>query len=680
MIQKMTGADEMKFNLKSKLLISYVLLISIPILILAFISYSMSSSSMQNTIEQQLNDTTMQTADAIDQTLESAISLLQLMSQDSDLYQTVVNKEDRTLKQTASSYLENVQEDNQGLLEMLIVTDKTGKALLTNESLKTDIDLSDRLYVQEALKGNYAISDVIFSKFTGEPVVAIATPLMKEGEVSGLLIGTVKFHKIAQKVEEVKIGETGYAYMIDKEGLLVSHPVQDKVLKENLSNNQSEELKGLVEEMKAGKTSSGFYTYEGVYKYVTFTPAGNWIVAVTANYDDYMLAANKIKSNSIIITVLSIVIAMAIAYRIAVGITKPVKELQDAMELAGQGDLSVKTEIRTKDEIEELSDSFNRMITNQLSILQQVRVTSDELAASSEEMAASTEEVTSATNEVATNSEHLAKDAEAGNQAVSETSLALLELSSLIQIAKSKATSADEHSQLTLETANDGKETVEDVIRRMEIIKSTTEETKLHILTLEQYSKEITTITDTITNIAQQTNLLALNAAIEAARAGEAGKGFAVVADEVRKLAEQSNDGAAQVSDLIKKVIETTSNTVAATNLSQTEVDEGVVAVKTAGEALNKILSAVHETVNEINEIAEVTENEVATSEKIVDLIHTLSTVIETTASNAEELSASTEETSAAMETIAATTEQISGMAVELRTSINKFKTDNEIA
>lgn len=667
----------MKFKLKGKLLSSFGLLISIPIIVLAVLSYNMTANSMQETIEKQLSDTVKQTASSIDQTLESSIALLQLMSNDAAVHDVTVAGEGTAAEEEAFRFLQQAQENNNDFFEAIIVTDESGVSLLSSASIDTDADVSSRGYVQEALETkNYATSDVIFSKLSGEPIVAVAFPIFTNEEITGLLIGTINFNKISSKAEEVQIGETGYAYMIARDGMVVSHPNPDMVLQQNLMDLPIPELQAHVKKMMAGETGSGFYTFEGVYKYVTYAPAGNWVVAVTANYDDYMSAAQTIRTSSITIAVISIAIALAAAYFISMQIINPVRKLQEAMESAGNGDLSVSTDIRSKDELGELSDSFNTMIGNQLMIIKQVRSASDELAASSEEMAASTEEVTTASNEVAANTQQLAKDAEAGNESVTESSQALLELSSLIQIAKNKASSADEHSQLTLESANEGKETVSDVIQRMENIKNRTEETKTHISTLEHYSKEITTITDTITDIAEQTNLLALNAAIEAARAGEAGKGFAVVADEVRKLAEQSNQGAAKVAALIRKVTETTSNTVTATDQSRVEVDEGVIAVKKAGEALEKILNAVKETVQEVNGIVEVTDNEVATSEKIIELINSLATFIEDTAANAEEVSASTEETSAAMETIAASTEEISSMALELKTSIDKFKTD----
>lgn len=357
------------------------------------------------------------------------------------------------------------------------------------------------------------------------------------------------------------------------------------------------------------------------------------------------------------------------------GIVQPILQIVDKMKEVAEGSLRVeKVNESRSDEIGQLGKSFNQMVSNLREIVSTVRGSSEELAAASQEMAASSEEVSAAVSEIARSSEQVASDAEQGNTSAVDASQVLLELSSLIQIAKEKATSATNNSQETLGTAKEGKEKVTNVINSMESIRTKTKETEELISTLDQYSREIEVITETITNIAEQTNLLALNAAIEASRAGEAGKGFAVVAAEVRKLAEQSNQGAGKVSELVKKVTNSTSNAVTVTQHSRKEVEGGVVYVTQAGEALEKILSAVQHTVEDINGIQNITDSESATSDKIIELINNLSTVIENTAANAEEVSAATEESSSSVDTVSASAEQTSAMAGDLKEVVSRFR------
>ena len=386
--------------------------------------------------------------------------------------------------------------------------------------------------------------------------------------------------------------------------------------------------------------------------------------------------AEAIRSDIIvlIVTLSAVVLAIILGIILARAITNPVQTLQNLMAQAGNGDLTVKAKEDSQDELGQLSQSFNEMIKNQITIFTMLRKSAVNIAAASEELAASSEEVTSTASEVARSIQTVANEMNEANQSVNNTSQVLLELSSLIQIAKNKASSATKNAGETFTAVNQGQATVAATVARMNTIKEKTVETEQHIQTLSKYSEQIGLITDTITSIASQTNLLALNAAIEAARAGEAGRGFAVVAEEVRKLAEQSNAGAAEVANLVRKVAEGTATAVQATQLSRTEVEMGVTAVNQAGQSLLHIVEAINKTVADTNEIATVTNDEVASSEKIVKLIHAVASSVENTAANAEEVSAATEQTTATMQTVAASSEEMSAMANDLRNAVLKFK------
>lgn len=377
----------------------------------------------------------------------------------------------------------------------------------------------------------------------------------------------------------------------------------------------------------------------------------------------------------ILITIAAIVIAITAALIIANMIVNPISSAATRLEDVANGDLTGEPlAVKSKDEVGKLTESLNEMVENLRGLVGEVESSARTLASSSDYMAASSEEVTNAINSISNNSQVTSTDAEKGNCTMLEVSATLLELSSLIQIAKEKSYSSAKNSKSTYETANVGKKTVEDAIKCMENIKLSTDETEKFIQTLNEYTGAIKTITDMITNISDQTNLLALNAAIEAARAGEAGKGFAVVADEVKKLAEQSSQGATKVAELILQISNSTSDAVLAIKESKSQVDQGSSIVSVCGDSLEEILKAVKKTVNDIESISEVTSEEIASSEKIVELIDTLAAGIENTSINAQETSASSEETKSAMESVAATASETNELAQSLRESIDKFK------
>lgn len=377
----------------------------------------------------------------------------------------------------------------------------------------------------------------------------------------------------------------------------------------------------------------------------------------------------------LIVVIFSVVLAIVTGLVNGTIITRPILKVAEKAHQIAMGDLTGDdVVVKNKDEIGKLAESFNEMSKSLKGVVSTVMISSEELTSVSEEMAASTEEVTASAVEVSKSMNNVSENTEIGNQSVVGVSKVLLELSSLIQIAKGKATSALKTSETTLHAANDGKEIVNKSIKKMEMIRNRTVETEELIQKLDQYSQEIGHITQMITSIADQTNLLALNASIEAARAGEHGKGFAVVAEEVRKLAEQSNDGANQVADLVKKISGGTGEAVQAMHENKTAVDEGVKIVASAGYALDRILTDVNETLKEVGSITDVTDEEVASSEKIVSLIGELATVMENTAASTQEVASSTEETTAAMETVASSAEEVSAKAEELSSAVHIFK------
>ncbi|HWR45551.1 methyl-accepting chemotaxis protein [Sporomusa sp.] len=382
--------------------------------------------------------------------------------------------------------------------------------------------------------------------------------------------------------------------------------------------------------------------------------------------------------SGMIVTGLSI--AIAIALFILRQTLREIHNMVTCVEQVASGNLALSAiTVTTTDEIGRLATAINSMVTNLRSLVKTVSLSAEQVVAASEETAASVEQVSTTAAEVAGNSSTLAADAHVGTALVVEVSKSLLELSSLVDIAKREATSAAANSKATLNTALEGRDTVANTVACMGHIRDKTLETEELMITLNQYIAKIGAITDTITGIASQTNLLSLNAAIEAARAGEAGRGFAVVAQEVKKLANQSTKGASEVSALIQRVKESTTAAAQAMQGSRAEVEDGVASASQAQSALENIFSAINSTVTDIEAVMAITDEEVTQSDRIIDLIDSLATVIENTAHQAEEVSTATNQTATVMDSLAANSTGTNKMAANLKSAIAFFRTEQYV-
>ncbi len=383
----------------------------------------------------------------------------------------------------------------------------------------------------------------------------------------------------------------------------------------------------------------------------------------------------------LIATTVAVLLGAVVAFLMTRSLTVPLNRVAVLAGRARDGDFTIEREdfaITNRDELGTMADALAEMVASQREMIRELKEKALHLSAISEETAASTEEVTSTTNEVAESNAKLAEQTRDGRANAVESSKVMLEMSSLIQIAQSLASSADKNSVVMAEAAVQGSETVAKTIGHMESIKTSVQETEERLTQLDAFSQRIGVVGDTITGLADQTNLLALNAAIEAARAGEAGRGFAVVAEEVRKLAEQSQQGAREVADLVGKILEGTRSAVTSMRTSREGVEEGVSIAHVAGDALDRIRKAIDSSIEDVRKIISTTDEEVAKSEKVIAMIDTTASVMENTDDHVQNLAASMEETAAAMENVATGSQEVSETSEELKRMTERFRVEKE--
>lgn len=381
------------------------------------------------------------------------------------------------------------------------------------------------------------------------------------------------------------------------------------------------------------------------------------------------------KLMSIIMSSAAVLLSLAVSFWIARLISKPIVQITKAAELIASGDLSSgPITIKNRDELGVLATSFNAMLNNLQTLIDQVSQNAMQVAASSEQLMAGAEQTTKATEQVVEIIEQVSVGAEKQISAVQESVAFVNNLSVEANSIADTAIQVAEKSTLAAQNAANGSVSIQTVVEQMGNIQSTVENISGEVSGLGARSHEIGKIVDVIAGISKQTNLLALNAAIEAARAGEAGRGFAVVSNEVRKLAEQSAASSGQIYELIRSIQSDTERTIQSVQEGTEVVKAGIVAVSVAGEAFTGIQDAVDAVNQQIQSVSEASQHMSDATNLLAESLQGVASVAQETSSGAISVSAATQEQLATMEEINSSSQALAIMSEDLLASVKDIK------
>lgn len=477
-------------------------------------------------------------------------------------------------------------------------------------------------------------------------------------------------------------GETGYIWAMNQNGISVMDPADEGM---DLAAVKTDDGKYLGKEfLKQGKKGDfAYYKWRNIktdkveqkVSYVEVDPHWGWVVGSSAYISEFNSSAKKVAYIVIFITLVAILIGGFVTYFFAIRITKPIHALSEELQATAKGDLSRENvQIRSNDEIGILSNSFNQMRDSMKELLTKVAHSTSQLAASSEQLAASADETSKATNEITESVQMIAIGAESANNNLEESSQALDEVAISIHDMAENASTLSQTSNDVIKQAYEGNKYVEKTVQQMASIHQKVNESGDILHLLHSSSDEIDEISKVITEIANQTNLLALNAAIEAARAGEHGKGFAVVADEVRKLAEQSQQSSTQISNLIKDIQNNMTHSTTAMNNVKDEVKEGIQIVEHTEVSFKEIVDSMTRMSERITNTAATVQEMSASAEEVSATVGNVNSQTKQALEQTRTVAASTEEQLATMDEINASAASLSTLAIELQDQVNHFK------
>lgn len=484
---------------------------------------------------------------------------------------------------------------------------------------------------------------------------------------SGVISVDITLDMLDQLTQQVKIGEEGYAMLLDEDMNFISHPT-------SAAGTLAEE--SFYQKMYEKENGSFEYDYQGDQKFMTFltNELTGWKIGGSLYESEVGTAAAPILKTTMVVIVAALVIGVIIVYFVIRSVLSPISDLRNKAITISNGDLTEEIVIRSKDEIGQLGEAFRDMQASLKNLIGNIEKNTEFVAASSEQLTASAEQTTYATEHVAAAVQEVAANAE--NQMTSiEKNVQLIEQvrEGISHIAESSL-KVSELAIHTMTQAEIGGQAVTDTVNQMSSIQSSVSESNRMISSLSERSKEVGTILNVITGIAEQTNLLSLNAAIEAARAGEHGKGFAVVADEVRKLAEQSQQSAKEIFNIIQGIQQDTESSVSIMAKVTEDVKDGMAISNGAIEKFQQILVSTQEVTPQMDDISVTAQTVQTAILEVNDTANELENMAKSNASSSEEVAASTEEQLASMEEITASAKTLSNMAEELQELISNFK------
>ncbi len=460
------------------------------------------------------------------------------------------------------------------------------------------------------------------------------------------------FSPLLDKYADIKIGKTGYIFVIDNEGDYVLSAGRQRD-GENILNAQDSSgryfIKDMLSEAKAapeGTASTMVYPWKNagettardkIAAFVYVDTLG-WTIGSSAYYDEFTDGVSFVRNITFVGSILAILFASLVMYYFASRLANQLQKIIDSTRAMANGDLTQHIDLHAMTpEFRSLATHFDAMRVQFSMLLVRIIGTTNTAASNAEELSASAEEVNSSLQQVSSTIQEIAKSAQ--------------------ELSKD-ATNAANRSKMTEQSATNGSKNASTINEKMGSLSGTIKTGADKVKSLGEKSKRIGDIVTTINRISEQTNLLALNAAIEAARAGEAGRGFAVVADEVRKLAEESHKATSQIGELLGSIqteIDASVGQMAENTRQVADSSKTITQALASFEEIPVLVDAVNQSINHISSISE--EN----------------------AAGAEEVTASVEEVTSATNQVAAAAQQLSRAANELRTLLNQFRVEQAL-